>query len=105
MASQRRSGAFPERADQALWLACATGAAHTECPRERAELLLQYLATFPTGRHNRAAAEAVELCLDEVREDEARATLRSVLRSLRDPFFPPVAPICLVTYRTPDVSA
>ncbi|MCU0676980.1 MAG: hypothetical protein MUE69_29855 [Myxococcota bacterium] len=56
----------------------------------RAERLLGYLEAFPRGRHNREAAEALELLADRLRGDAQRG-LRARLRALREPHLGPVA--------------
>jgi hypothetical protein len=56
----------------------------------RAERLLGYLEAFPRGRHNREAAEALEVLADRLRGDAQRG-LRARLRALREPHLGPVA--------------
>ena len=77
-------------ADDALWVSCVRGGAQCVHPARRAEHSLTYLEVFPTGRHNRAAAEAVELCLDQLHDGSERRALKARLRALRDPYFPPI---------------
>jgi len=90
MGTRSRSGSASALADGALWVACLTTASRSATVEERARQLLSYLAVFPTGLHNRRAAEAVERCLDELEEEAARAELQRRLRALRDPHMPPM---------------
>jgi len=71
-------------------VSCLGIASRTACPKERAHRLLAYLAVFPTGIHNRKAAEEVERCLDQLAEDPTRAELQARLRALRDAHMPPI---------------
>lgn len=91
-------------ADTALWLSCISTAGRLDHPLHRAETFLSYLETFPTGLHNRAAAERVEdlICAPDLANE--RAELDHRLRSLRDPYLPPVAANTWSAPRRPSVS-
>ena len=56
----------------------------------RAERLLSYLERFPRGRHNREAAEALEIMADRLAGD-AQGGLRARLRAVRQPQLGPIA--------------
>lgn len=84
------SSIFMQGADTALWLSCIETARHLHHPTRRAEIFLSYLETFPTGAHNRAAAERVEDLIDELSIEGPRRELRRRLRAARDPYMPPV---------------
>lgn len=56
----------------------------------RVERLLGYLERFPRGRHNREAAEALEILADRLAGDAQRG-LRARLRALRQPQLGPIA--------------
>jgi len=101
MGRQAGPGTGAALADRTLWVACLGLASRTACPKERAQRLLSYLAVFPTGLHNRTAAEEVERCLDQLAEDPTRAELQARLRSLRDPHMPPIVASELPPDRTP----
>ena len=49
--------------ERALWARVARAVLAQARPEDRALELLRYLEAFPTGRHNRRAAEAVEAAL------------------------------------------
>ncbi len=78
--------------DRALWLQVATDVLAQPLPERRIEVLLTYLEAFPTGRFNRHAAEAIEAALRRVKDPTKQASLRACLRSVRDPYLPPVEP-------------
>lgn len=91
MNEDRGSHTLEQSADTALWLFCISTAGRLNHPLDRAETFLSYLETFPTGVHNRAAAEQVEDLIYAPSLVEQRAELHHRLRSLRDPHLPPVA--------------
>lgn len=78
--------------ERALWARVARAVLAQARPEDRALELLRYLEAFPTGRHNRRAAEAVEAALWRVADARVRASLRARLRAVRDPHLPPVEP-------------
>ena len=76
----------------ALWVHCAREALSAPIPEAQIEPFLEYLQEYPTGMHNRRAAEAIERLLYLVGDDDERAKLEQRLRSLRDPVMPPLEP-------------
>ena len=81
-----------DRVDDALWVAGVNRLQGELDASARIERLFEYLETFPTGVHNRRAAEAIEELLYEVRDARHRAELRTRLRAVRDPHMPPLEP-------------
>jgi len=79
-----------DRADAALWVRCEADARRTRTPDARLEAYFVYLETFPTGAHNRRAAEAIEALILELRDPGARAAQERRLRTLRDRYMPAV---------------
>lgn len=91
-----------ESADTVLWLACISGARRFPHPIRRAEIYLSYLETYPTGSHNRAAAERVEDLIDELASERTKRDLHLRLRAIRDPYMPPIE---ADTWSAPSLSA
>jgi hypothetical protein len=82
----------PETLDDDTWCRCVTLAASSIDPRQRAEHLLCYLETHPTGRYNRWVTEQVEFLIDEVPEPTWRELLGQRLRDIRDAVMEPLEP-------------
>ncbi len=78
--------------EECAWVRCARDALRARIPEAQIQSFLQYLEEFPTGLHNRRAAEAVERLLYLVGDSTERAKLETRLRSLRDAVMPPLEP-------------
>lgn len=76
----------------ALWVRCAREALSAAIPEAQIQPFLQYLEEYPTGIHNRRAAESVERLLYQVGDDAARERLEARLKALRDAVMPPLEP-------------
>ncbi len=72
------------------WSCCARDALSASNSTERIAAYFRYLEMFPTGRHNRRAAEAIESLLYDVRDCDLRMTLDDRLRTIRDRYMPPI---------------
>lgn len=75
-----------------MWEHCKRRVTQATNPVRRAEQLLAYLEAHPTGRYNRAAAEAIERCLDEAACTPDADAVHRRFRALRDRHMPPVVP-------------
>ena len=91
--------------DKTLWISCLCGARALLHPLRKAELFLTYLEAFPTGAHNRPAAERVEDLIDQLAHETLRRTLTRRLRAARDPYMPPVEANTFFVERPQNVSA
>ena len=78
--------------DVAFWVRCETDARRSPDPAARVEAYFLYLEAFPTGAHNRRAAEAIEDLLLEVRDPVSRDRMGDRLREIRERYMPPVEP-------------
>ena len=81
-----------DKEEGALWVRCAREALSAGIPEAQIEPFLEYLQEYPTGIHNRRAAEAVERLLYLVGDEQERAKLEGRLRELRDAVMPPLEP-------------
>lgn len=88
MEPERNEGARP--ADDRAWVRALRYASHARHPASRIASLLPYLEAFPTGRHNRKAAERIEALLDDLGPDPRRQLLSTRLRSVRDAHMSPI---------------
>lgn len=81
-----------QKDEGAVWVRCAREALSAAIPEDRIEPFLEYLQEFPTGMHNRRAAEAVERLLYLIGDEDERAKIERRLRGLRDAVMPPLEP-------------